>query len=211
MQDLAKPVVLFGYSGHAFVVAEAAILCGMKLKGYADAQATTRNPFELDYLGDEKDPAFLYWNSEYNFLVGIGDNKLRGKIAQTIRNKGQKCVTLLHPHSSVSAYVEIGEGTFIGRNSAINPFCVIGKDVIVNTSASLDHECVIGDGSHIAPGAVLAGNVTIGTNSFVGANAVIKQGVVIGDNVLIGAGSVVIRDIESNQIFVGNPARNIID
>ncbi|HRO75148.1 MAG TPA: DapH/DapD/GlmU-related protein [Crocinitomicaceae bacterium] len=47
----------------------------------------------------------------------------------------------------------------------------------------------------------------IGNNVFLGANAVVLPGVCIGDNVIIGAGSVVTKDVPSNMIAVGNPAR----
>ena len=53
------------------------------------------------------------------------------------------------------------------------------------------------------------GNVTIGDNVFIGANSVILLGVNIGDNVIIGAGSVVTKDIPSNSVVVGNPAKVI--
>ena len=43
----------------------------------------------------------------------------------------------------------------------------------------------------------------------IGANAVIRQGVKIGDNVTVGAGAVVLKDINSNTTFVGNPAKKI--
>ena len=47
----------------------------------------------------------------------------------------------------------------------------------------------------------------IGNKVFLGANAVIMPGVTIGDNVIIGAGAVVTKDIPSNMVAVGNPAR----
>ncbi|WP_350223368.1 serine acetyltransferase [Pedobacter faecalis] len=50
---------------------------------------------------------------------------------------------------------------------------------------------------------------TIGNNVQVGANVVIIGHVNIGDNVIIGAGSVIVKDIESNSIVAGNPARVI--
>lgn len=51
------------------------------------------------------------------------------------------------------------------------------------------------------------GLVNIGNNVFVGASTTILPGVTIGDNVVIGAGSVVSKDIPSNSLAVGNPAK----
>lgn len=73
----------------------------------------------------------------------------------------------------------------IGKNCSIRPFTVIGnkKDGMNNAIP------IIGD------------NVTIGSN------VTIIGDVKIGDNVVIGAGCVVVKDIESNKICIGNPAR----
>ena len=53
------------------------------------------------------------------------------------------------------------------------------------------------------------GNVSIGNNVFIGANSIVLLGVNIGDNVIIGAGSVVTKDIPSDSMAVGNPAKVI--
>ncbi len=47
-------------------------------------------------------------------------------------------------------------------------------------------------------------NTYIGKKCFIGAN-----GITIGDEVVVGSGSVVTKDIPSNCIAVGNPARVI--
>ena len=52
--------------------------------------------------------------------------------------------------------------------------------------------------------------VTIGNNVFIGTNAIILKGVTIGDNAIVGAGSVVTRDIPSNEVWGGNPAKKIM-
>ncbi len=49
--------------------------------------------------------------------------------------------------------------------------------------------------------------VHIGRNCWFGAGCIVLPGVTIGDNVVVGAGSVVTKDIPSNVVVVGNPAR----
>lgn len=53
------------------------------------------------------------------------------------------------------------------------------------------------------------GNVNIGNNVFVGAETVILPNVSIGDNSIIGANSTVTRDIPSNVVAAGSPAKVI--
>lgn len=51
--------------------------------------------------------------------------------------------------------------------------------------------------------------VHIGNNVFIGGNSTILYDVKIGDNVIVGAGSVVTRDISSDKVVAGVPARII--
>ncbi len=51
--------------------------------------------------------------------------------------------------------------------------------------------------------------VTIGERCWIGGHVTICPGVTIGDRVVIGAGSVVVKDIPSDSLAVGNPARVI--
>ena len=53
------------------------------------------------------------------------------------------------------------------------------------------------------------GKIIVGNNVHIGVDAIVLPGVTIGDNVVIGAGAVVTRDIPSNCIAVGVPARVI--
>jgi acetyltransferase-like isoleucine patch superfamily enzyme len=51
--------------------------------------------------------------------------------------------------------------------------------------------------------------VVIENDVWIGANSIILAGIRIGEHVIIGAGSVVTKDIPSNCIALGNPARVI--
>lgn len=74
----------------------------------------------------------------------------------------------------------------------------------------------IGEESYIASGAIvfthdfsrsIHKDTHIGRRCFIGANAIIMCGVTIGDEVIVGSGAIVTKDVPSNCIVVGNPAR----
>lgn len=98
----------------------------------------------------------------------------------------------------------------------------IGKQVRISLKANLDRTnpkgVIIGDGSYLAFDATILchdmarnimANVIIGKNCFIGARSMIMPGVTIGDQVIVAAGSVVTKDVPSNTIVAGNPARII--
>lgn len=49
----------------------------------------------------------------------------------------------------------------------------------------------------------------IGKNCFIAVGAIVLPGVTIGDEVIVGAGAVVTKDIPSNCVVAGNPAKVI--
>lgn len=53
------------------------------------------------------------------------------------------------------------------------------------------------------------GGIAIGNNVHIGWDAIIMPGVTIGDNVVIGAGAIVTKDVDSNSVVVGVPAKKI--
>lgn len=207
MQD-KNSIAIIGYSGHSFVVLDAAKQMNLNVKYYCERNQLSYNPFEINYLGDEGNDSFD-WNSVDQFILGIGGNKIRQKVAGLILSKKKILLNVVHPSSIISNYATFGTGNFIAANVTVNALAKIADNCILNTGCIVEHECVIENGVHIAPGSVLAGNVFVGENSFIGANSVVKQGVKIGNGVTVGAGSVVVKDIPNNEIWAGNPAKKL--
>jgi acetyltransferase-like isoleucine patch superfamily enzyme len=58
-------------------------------------------------------------------------------------------------------------------------------------------------------GGTATGTIIIGDDVFIGANTIVLKGVSIGNRSIIGAGSIVTKDIPSDEIWAGNPAKFI--
>jgi len=52
-------------------------------------------------------------------------------------------------------------------------------------------------------------SVTIHNGAWIGANVIILPGVTIGENSVVGAGSVVTKNVPSQTVVAGNPAKII--
>lgn len=87
----------------------------------------------------------------------------------------------------------------IGDNVTINTGCkLLTHDFVSGVFLNLYHEFLPS-----------SGKIKIGNNVRLGKDVMILKGVTIGDNVFIGAGSIVTKDIPSNCVAVGQPAKMI--
>jgi len=86
---------------------------------------------------------------------------------------------------------------------------LISRDVKIDNGVQVAHNVIIGERSIITAHVEISGSVTIGNDCWVAPNVSIREKITIGDNVLIGIGSVVVKNIESNLVVAGAPARPI--
>ncbi len=192
---------LYGASGHGKVVAEILSENEIEIEGIYDDNYSIQSFNNLPFLG-----ILNQTNENQEFIISIGDNYSRKKIAESLHVKWG---TAISKYANISPTSSIGEGTVIMRGVSINAEVSIGKHVTLNTNCSIDHNCIVEDFVHISPNAALAGNVIVGEGSFIGIGSCIIPGVKIGKWAVIGAGTVVIKDIPDYAVVVGNPGKVI--
>ena len=96
--------------------------------------------------------------------------------------------------------VKIGKNTKFDHN---------GLGVVIHEKAVIGDNCTILQHVTIGGKSGLKELPIIGNNVLIGANAIVIGNVRIGDNVTIGAGAVVTKDVPSNCIAAGVPAKII--
>lgn len=97
----------------------------------------------------------------------------------------------------------------IGRNFTLYH----GQALVINDGTKIGKNCTLRHSTTIGNKKNKDGTYTscpnIGDNVDAGSNVCIIGPIIIGDNVVIGAGSIVVKDVPSNCVIVGNPARII--
>jgi acetyltransferase-like isoleucine patch superfamily enzyme len=120
-------------------------------------------------------------------------------------------------------YVVIGDNTKIGDKTRIGSFCDIGKNVTIGkncniqTHVTISNGCKIGNNVFIGPNSTIlndkfpySNHITppiICDNVIVGGGTVILPKITISKNSVIAAGSVVTKDVPSEVVVMGIPAK----
>ena len=148
---------------------------------------------------------------EYNSLRPSESEKKNAILHELLGSHGE------HYHFNQPFRCDYGCNIFIGENFFANFNLTvldeaevrIGDNAFIGPNVSIYTACHPLDAETRNTAVEWAEPVTIGNNVWIGGSATILPGVTVGDNVVIGAGSVVTKDVPSNVVVAGNPARII--
>lgn len=150
-----------------------------------------------------------------NFVIGIGNGKIRKKIARKFSNLN--FINVIHPSALISysqrKVLDSCKGMIICRGSNLSVNIQIGDFTVFCANSIIGHDCCIMDFVTVLPGAILSGNVKLCKFVTIGAGAVILPGEslsnkkVIDEGSMVGAGAVVTKAITKNKIVKGVPAK----
>ena len=195
-------VCLFGASGHGKVVREIAMSINTLIVAILDDTPKSNFLHNTPIVSSEKLPNY----ADNLFVISIGNNKIRKKVAERLQNSFTK---LIHKESIISPTVSILEGSVVMAGVKINVDTIVGKHVIVNTGSIIEHDCSLANFVHVSPNATLTGNVHVGEGTHIGAGAIIIPNIKIGKWAVIGAGSIIIEDVPDYAVVVGSPGKII--
>lgn len=157
------------------------------------------NKYKLKNCGDR-----VWFDNNVKFLrymnnISIGNNVVFKEGARILScNKKSEIIIGENTTIGYHTFIVSSLSVKIGRNSLIAPFVYIIDD---------NHQ--IKKGININQQDHDKEPIVIGDDVWIGAKAMILKGVTIGDGAIIAAGSIVTKDVESNAVYGGIPAKKI--
>lgn len=208
LKQSQPPLIIIGAGGHALNATDVAWSTGFTIKHFVDKNKKGSSLFGIKII---EDVAVLDAIKNYCFFIAVGDNAVRARIYNELKAKypTMSFATLIHPSAVIANGTKIGVGTIVMPNSAVHMASIVGKFCLLDSLTLLGHGSAMNDFSSLAPGVIICGAVKVGLRSAICAGTVVDGKVTIGDDTVVGAQSYVNRDLPSNQVAYGVPAKMI--
>lgn len=140
------------------------------------------------------------------------DEEIRQQVSRIIGQELDEGFSLFLPFTS-----DFGKNLQIGQNVFINSGCRFQDQggVIIGDESLIGHNVVFATINHDYDpenrGTMYLKPIVLQKRTWIGAHSTILPGITIGENSVVGAGSVVTKDVPSNTIVAGNPAKHMSD
>ena len=161
-------------------------------------------------------PRDITWGSnnvvgDYSYIHALGPNSL---VFGDGAGVGCYCnVTTSVQFNDVTGFIKLGRNSWIGDGSSVGGAggLEIGDDTFTGQYVTFHPENHRFDDPHqlMRLQGVTRKGIKVGRNCWIGAKVTITDGVTIGDHCVIAAGAVVTRDVPSNSLAGGVPAKVI--
>lgn len=209
-----KKIYALGVGHNTPVFIDLALDCGYEVVGLYHYNGDKTGEFDHGYeiLGSFDDLFSKKSLQGLNFLLTMGDSKIRTDLSKKIIDKGGFVPTLIHPTSVISKFANISSvGVYISAFSFVQADSSVGENTVILSHVNISHTTHIGKGCFIAGGAVIGAYTNMEDNVFIGQGALSISGKVatIGQGAYVGARSLLTKDVLANTVVAGIPAKVI--
>lgn len=180
------------------------------LEGFVDDSPRPSDAMRIDDLGSRIIGSIADLASRrepYGAVIAIGSPVDRMKIAKALSRSPVSFPNLIHPQATLGPRVKLSNGVVIAPGARLSTNVSVGCHVHIDQNVTVGHDSVLGDLCRLNPQACVSGSVEIGSGATIGASAVVLQGLRIGAMATIGAGACVVRNVGSDIVVKGVPAR----
>lgn len=172
-----------------------------------------------------------------NMEIGQYSIVEKGVVAGNNVTVGHHCLidkdVVIGDDVKIGSFCYLKNGTRFGDNIDFADYCkttgicYVGNNVNIRTGSCISKSVIVEDKVFIGAGIMSSHTknvyhqrpkmpmkqliTRIGFGAVIGSNTNLSAGIRIGDNVVVGYGSVVTKDILEKGIYVGHPARKLMD
>lgn len=209
---IAVPIFIVGAGGFGREVASILSAMGVasRVKGFVDDDPSDEDrrrvaDLGLDVVATVSELSRM--RQPFEAVVAVGSPQSRRRIVGALEGTRVVYPVLVHPHTSIGSQVRLEEGVVLAPGVRLSTNICVGRHVHVDQNAVVGHDTKVGAFARINPNACVSGSVTVGEGSLVGASATVLQGLTLAPYATVGAGAVVTRDVSTNAVVKGVPAK----
>lgn len=171
-----------------------------ELQGASVAGLPVLGPIEL--VHEHREAAFV-------IATGRPDNYTsRRRIQERLGLDPSRYATIIHPTASVGSSCQVGAGTVLLAHADLTAGVLVGRHVAVMPQVVLPHDSRVDDFATLASGVRLGGACHVREGAYIGSAACLRENVEVGPWAMVGMGSIVTRNVPSERLWRGSPARD---
>ncbi len=210
---MEKEIFALGVGLSTICRIELAEACGYTVSAlyHYNADRTGESDHGYKIVGSFKD-LFSQDIKGKNFLLTMGDMKIRKELTERIISMGGFVPTLIHPTALVSPHANISDnGVLIEAQTIVQSDVLIKEGAFICGQSMICHQAKLDEYCFIGPQALVGAVNHVGPFAFIGQKSLLisRKNIEIGEYAMVGAGSVVTRSVVPESVVVGSPAKII--
>ena len=211
---MRKEIYALGVGHNTPVFIDLAEACGYVVVGlyHYNDERTGQTDHGFTILGSFNDLFSQGDLSGRDFLLTMGDNRIRAEVAARILSLGGSIPALIHPTAVISRFATLSPiGVYISAFTFVQADTSVGEGTILLSGVNISHTNKIGRYCFVAGGATIGAYTEMEDFVFVGQGALSISSKVgkIGHHAYIGARALLTHEVHPCEVLAGSPAKVI--